>query len=69
MPVVKAQQYETVDSLAYRISGNTDALETIYADNPGLAELGPFLPLGTNVTVPEDTTTVTTVRQRTTLWS
>ena len=69
MPVVTAQQSETVDALAYRLLGSTDAVETIYANNPGLADLGPWLPLGTLVTLPDDTTTVTTARQRITLWS
>ncbi len=69
MPVVTAHQSETIDALAHRILGSTDAVETIYADNPGLADLGPWLPLGTLVTIPDDISTVTTVRTRITLWS
>ncbi len=69
MSVVAAHQNETVDALAYRVLGSTDAVETIYADNPGLADLGPWLPLGTQVTIPDDISTITTVRTRITLWS
>ena len=50
---VIAHQGDSLDALLYRHLGTSDGLETIYADNPGLATLGPILPMGTRVTLPE----------------
>lgn len=69
MAVVIAQQNETVDALAWRAAGTTDIVPEILRLNPGLAALGPFLPLGTRVTLPDTTTSTVKTKTRTTLWS
>lgn len=47
---VRAQQGDTVDRLAWRHLGVTaGVVEATLAANPGLAELGPMLPIGTVV--------------------
>lgn len=44
---------DTVDLIAYRRFGRlADQVERILEFNPGLAELGPILPVGTIVKVP-----------------
>lgn len=68
MPTVIAQQNETIDALCHRVLGTTDAVEVVYKLNQNLADLGPFLPHGTAVQVPEKTTTTTSTVQRTALW-
>lgn len=51
---VHANQNETVDALCNRIYGVTAAItEKTLRLNPGLAALGPHLPEGTAVTLPE----------------
>lgn len=51
---VRAHQGETVDALCQRALGATEGVtEQTLADNPGLAALGPELPAGTRVTLPE----------------
>lgn len=48
--LVRAQQGDTLDRLAWRHLGATaGVVETTLAANPGLADLGPVLPLGTQV--------------------
>lgn len=48
-----ALEGETVDALVWRTLGARDGLvEAVHAANPGLAALGPFLPLGTEIAVP-----------------
>jgi len=55
MPQVRTHQGETLDALCYRILGYTEgATEQALELNPGLAELGPILPHGTLVTLPEE---------------
>lgn len=55
---VRANQSESLDALCYRIKGETPGyLETVLAANPGLADLGPALPMGTLVTLPDAATT------------
>ncbi|SDK78633.1 P2-like prophage tail protein X [Modicisalibacter muralis] len=52
--VVRAHQNDTVDRLCHRVLGRTAGVtEQVLALNPGLAELGPVLPQGTAVTLPE----------------
>lgn len=48
-----ALQGDSVDSLCYRHLGSSDAVETVLDQNPGLAALGPILPMGTVVTLPD----------------
>lgn len=51
---VTALQGDTVDLICHRHYGVTaGTTEAVYAANPGLAELGPILPLGTNITLPD----------------
>lgn len=51
---VLALKYDTVDAICWRHYGRTDgAVEAVLEANPGLASHGPFLPLGTPVTLPE----------------
>ena len=51
--VIRAQQGDTLDALLWRERGltATDAVRVLEA-NPGLADRGIVLPLGTPVTVP-----------------
>ncbi|MGM0912779.1 MAG: tail protein X [Pseudomonadota bacterium] len=69
MPRVRTHQGETLDSLCYRVLGTTAGVtEQALEMNPGLAELGPILPHGTLVELPEEPPTgavVDTVQ----LWS
>jgi phage tail protein X len=51
---VRAHQGETLDALCYRVLGGTAGItERALRLNPGLAELGPILPEGTPVRLPE----------------
>lgn len=58
---VIAQQGDTLDALCQRHYGRTGGvLESVLAENPGLAELGVILPHGTVVSLPQvDTAPVT----------
>jgi phage tail protein X len=58
MPItVRAQQGDTVDQLCLRHLGITAGVtEATYALNPGLAALGPTLPLGQRVLLPDKPT-------------
>lgn len=54
MTRVYARQHDTVDAICYRAYGTTQGVtEQVLAANPGLAELGPLLPQGTPVTLPD----------------
>ncbi|MEZ3501605.1 tail protein X [Pantoea sp. KPR_PJ] len=49
-----ARQGDTVDEICYRYYGRTQqAVEQVYAANPGLAECGALLPHGQPVTLPD----------------
>ncbi len=49
---VRSHQGETVDQLCHRNLGQTAAVtEQVLGINPGLAALGPILPIGTLVTL------------------
>jgi phage tail protein X len=51
---VYAQQGDTVDALCYRETGRTqDIVEATFEANPGLADYGPVLPIGTAVDLPD----------------
>lgn len=51
---VIAQQNDTVDLLCLRHLGATAGVtEATYRLNPGLADLGPILPLGRSVILPD----------------
>lgn len=52
--IVRANQNDTVDAICYRVFGRTGAVtEQVLELNPGLADLGPILPQGTAVTLPD----------------
>jgi phage tail protein X len=63
MPItVIAQQGDTVDLLCLRHLGTTAGVtEAVYELNRGLAERGPVLALGQDVTLPDRPTTSPTV--------
>jgi phage tail protein X len=64
---VRAQQGDTLDRLAWRHLGSTaGVVETTLEANPGLAELGPVLPIGTVVELVQPTGPVNT--QTVNLW-
>lgn len=51
---VTAQQGDTVDLLCWRAYGEcTGVTVQVYEANPGLCELGPLLPAGTTVYLPD----------------
>lgn len=54
MAEVIAQQGDTLDTLCWRHYGRTaGVVEAVLEANPGLADLGPILPHGQRVTLPE----------------
>lgn len=56
MREVRAIQGDTVDRICYRIYGKTAGVtEAVYEANPGLADIGPIIPTGTLVKLPEVT--------------
>lgn len=69
MAEIIAHDNETVDALAYRVFGNTDAVERIYQLNQNLSSHGIYLPHGTKVTVPDTVEITTQQKQRTNLWT
>ena len=62
------RQGETVDIACLNHYGRTSVVvETVLAVNPGLAALGPLLPLGTEILMP-DMPSVSAERRLTSLW-
>lgn len=54
MQVVKSVQGDTVDLICWRYYGRTaGVLEQVLGSNRGLAALGPVLPMGTMITLPD----------------
>ncbi len=52
--VVKSLQGDTVDLICWRYYGRTaGVLEQVLDSNRGLAALGPVLPMGTMITLPD----------------
>jgi len=69
--IAVAQQGETLDAICWRVLGRTERVtERAYDLNPHLAELGPTLPGGTQVTLPDLAATSATPPRRATvkLW-
>lgn len=64
---VRAHQGDSVDSLCWRHLGSSAPVESVLEANPGLAALGPILPEGTLVTLP-DSTPATSIRATINLW-
>lgn len=55
MRLVIASQGDTVDLICWRELGRTAGVtETVLDANPGLAALGPVLPIGTVVMIPDE---------------
>ncbi|MBU9812625.1 tail protein X [Rahnella sp. SL6] len=51
---IYAQQGDTLDSLCWRYYNRTvSVVEKVYAANTGIADLGPLLPHGTAVDMPD----------------
>jgi phage tail protein X len=68
--LVRALQGETLDALCYRVLGRTEGVtEAALAANPGLADLGPVLPHGQPVDLPEATQATLTEAAMVQLWS
>jgi phage tail protein X len=66
---VTARQGDTVDLLCLRHLGTTAGVtEATYALNPGLAALGPVLPLGRRVALPDLPSTASTTTDVIHLW-
>ncbi|MGL6118512.1 tail protein X [Plesiomonas sp.] len=64
---VRAMQYDTVDALCWRYYGRTQGMtEHVLAANPKLAEVGPFLPHGMEIELPDMISAPTT--QTVQLW-
>ncbi|OHX19744.1 phage tail protein [Chromobacterium sphagni] len=54
MRAIRADQGDTVDAIAWRAYGTTrGVVERILSANPGLADLGAVLPMGTLVQLPD----------------
>lgn len=70
MPDAHAHQGETLDALCYRVLGRTGAVtEQALELNPGLADLGPVLPHGTLVTLPDEQAAEPAIADTIQLWS
>ncbi len=65
---VIAHQGDTVDSLCWRHLGSTADVELVLEINPGLAALGPILPEGTRLTLPDAPTSVLAQANLINLW-
>ncbi|TCP13762.1 phage tail protein X [Crenobacter luteus] len=67
---ITAMQGDTVDLICDRHYGRTAGItEAVYQANPGLADIGPILPIGTPVTLPDlPTQPAETTRQLVNLW-
>lgn len=67
--IATAQQGETIDAICWRVLGRTAGVtEQVFDLNPGIADLGPLLAGGTQVTLPEVAETVTARRDTVKLW-
>ncbi|HGP3735351.1 TPA: tail protein X [Yersinia enterocolitica] len=58
---ILAQQHDTLDAMCWRYYGRTEGVtEKVLAANPGLADIGPILPHGYPVEMPEVSAATTT---------
>jgi phage tail protein X len=68
--ILTARQGDTLDELLWRERGlGPEVLDAVLTANPGLADRGDVLPIGTTVTVPETATQIVTVSETVQLWS
>lgn len=67
---VTAQQGDTLDALCWRVLGTTagGVVEAALGLNPALAEAGPFLAEGRQVTLPDPPSAQTTTLETVNLW-
>lgn len=65
---VIAHQGDTLDSLCWRHLGSSAAVEAALEANPGLAALGPILPEGTPVTLPDAAPPASSAKTLINLW-
>lgn len=64
-----AREGETIDRICWRVFGRTDRVtEQALALNRGLAALGPVLPAGTPVTLPDPAGAAVALRETVKLW-
>lgn len=64
-----ALERETIDEICWRVFGRTGAVtEQVLALNPGIAALGPALPAGTVVLLPDRVAAKPAVRETIQLW-
>lgn len=68
--IVTVLQGDTLDRVCWRVLGTTEGgvVEQAYALNPGLAALGPVLPEGTEVTLPDPPAAAAVALQTINLW-
>ncbi len=67
--IATARDGETVDEICWRVLGRTAAVtEQVLEANRGLADLGPRLPSGTQVTLPEVAELSGEIRETVKLW-
>ncbi|MGM0985438.1 MAG: tail protein X [Pseudomonadota bacterium] len=70
MPTVRTHQGETLDALCWRVLGQTaEVTEQALKLNPGLAGLGPILPHGTLVRLPDEQPATPRVVETVQLWT
>lgn len=64
-----ARDGETVDEVCWRVLGRTsNVTEQVLELNPGIAALGPRLPRGTELILPEVAEAATATRETIQLW-
>lgn len=69
MTIATALAGETVDAICWRVLGRTQGVtEQVLALNPGISALGPKLPAGTKVTLPETADLAPAVLETVNLW-
>jgi len=67
---VTAHQHDTLDALIWRHLGHTrDVVERVLELNPGLAGVGPILPHGHTVLIPQRVTTAAPAAPLIQLWT
>jgi len=67
--IVRAQQHDTLDLLCWRHLGATaNVVEAALELNPGLADLGPIIPHGHQVTLPDPGSAPPKTTQTVNLW-
>ena len=66
---IRSRQGDTLDLILHRDRGlGPEALPVVLAANPGLAALGPVLPAGTAIRIPDAAATAPATRPLLQLW-